>query len=121
MTSALGSKGSTWQWRKIRMTILVRDKHRCQYCGEPADTVDHVVPRSQGGGDEPSNLVACCRRCQVRPVTGHPSGAGVDRLRAQRSVFKDRRVPDMPLSLPNTHETGSSGSVVTRSYTRRPA
>ena len=32
-----------------RRTVLARDGHRCQYCGRPADSVDHVIPRSRGG------------------------------------------------------------------------
>jgi hypothetical protein len=35
----------------------------CVYCGDPAQTLDHIVPRSKGGPDEPSNLVPACRRC----------------------------------------------------------
>src|SRR5690606_18865309 len=29
-----------------RRAIFARDDHRCQYCGEPADSIDHVIPRS---------------------------------------------------------------------------
>ncbi len=46
-----------------KANVLTRDKHRCGYCARPADTVDHVVPRSRGGGSVWTNLVACCRRC----------------------------------------------------------
>lgn len=35
----------------------------CAYCGEHADTLDHVVPRHKGGLTVRSNLVSCCRRC----------------------------------------------------------
>ena len=33
-----------------RRAVLHRDEHRCQYCGSQAESVDHVVPRSRGGG-----------------------------------------------------------------------
>ena len=46
-----------------RRGVLRRDGYRCAYCGEGADTIDHVHPRSRGGGTTWSNLVACCRRC----------------------------------------------------------
>lgn len=46
-----------------RRGVLRRDSHRCAYCGGHATTVDHVVPRSRGGGDDWENLVACCVRC----------------------------------------------------------
>lgn len=49
-----------------RRTVLQRDRGLCAYCGEPADTVDHVVPRSRGGRHEWTNVVAACRRCNHR-------------------------------------------------------
>lgn len=36
----------------------------CDYCGTwIAATIDHVVPRSQGGGNERANLVSACWSC----------------------------------------------------------
>lgn len=49
-----------------RRTVLQRDGQRCAYCTGPADTVDHVVPRSRGGRHEWSNVVAACVRCNHR-------------------------------------------------------
>lgn len=46
-----------------RRTVLHRDGHRCAYCAGPADTVDHVHPRSRGGVHEWTNVVAACSRC----------------------------------------------------------
>ena len=46
-----------------RRGVLRRDRHLCAYCGTTAGTVDHVLPRSRGGGDTWENLVACCLRC----------------------------------------------------------
>ncbi|MFB8386928.1 HNH endonuclease [Microbacterium sp. NPDC055910] len=46
-----------------RRGVLRRDSHRCAYCGTPASTIDHVLPRSRGGADSWENLVACCLRC----------------------------------------------------------
>ena len=63
--SALRSTGSTRQWTKIKQRILRRDQFICQYCGQEADTVDHVVPRRLGGLDNDENLVAACRRCNL--------------------------------------------------------
>lgn len=50
-------------WRELAASILRRDEHRCHWCGDAADTADHVIPKALGGTDEPSNLVAACRRC----------------------------------------------------------
>jgi len=46
-----------------RRGVLRRDSNRCGYCGAPANTIDHVLPRSRGGKDSWENLVACCLRC----------------------------------------------------------
>lgn len=35
----------------------------CAYCGRPAQTLDHVVPVTRGGADEPSNTVPACYGC----------------------------------------------------------
>jgi len=48
-----------------RKNIIKRDGHRCQYCGETAGpmTVDHIVPRLDGGKDSWENLVCACIKC----------------------------------------------------------
>lgn len=54
-------------FKKVPLTkrnILRRDDYTCQYCGSHDDlTLDHVQPKSRGGLDSWTNLVACCRRC----------------------------------------------------------
>jgi 5-methylcytosine-specific restriction endonuclease McrA len=49
-----------------RRAVLARDAHRCVYCSVRADTIDHVVPRSRGGRNEWTNVVAACARCNHR-------------------------------------------------------
>jgi len=49
-----------------RRAVFARDEHCCQYCGEPADSLDHVVPRSRGGEHVWENVVAACRPCNLR-------------------------------------------------------
>lgn len=49
-----------------RKAVMARDGHRCQYCGARADSIDHVTPRSRGGGHTWDNVVAACRPCNVR-------------------------------------------------------
>lgn len=49
-----------------RAALMCRDRFSCAYCGDPADTVDHVVPRSRGGEHTWENCVACCSACNHR-------------------------------------------------------
>jgi 5-methylcytosine-specific restriction endonuclease McrA len=46
-----------------RKAVYKLTKHKCFYCGEPASTIDHVIPRSHGGSHDADNLVAACHRC----------------------------------------------------------
>src|ERR1700727_2750459 len=45
-----------------RRSVLRRDGGLCVYCSQPADTIDHVIPRSRGGTHDWSNVVAACKR-----------------------------------------------------------
>jgi 5-methylcytosine-specific restriction endonuclease McrA len=60
-----------------RRAVFGRDGHRCQYCGEIADSLDHVTPRSRGGAHSWDNVVACCRRCNLRKGDRMPAEAGL--------------------------------------------
>lgn len=55
--------------KRLRYEILRRDNHACRYCGGTAPdvalTVDHVVPVTLGGRDDPANLVTACRDCNA--------------------------------------------------------
>jgi 5-methylcytosine-specific restriction endonuclease McrA len=61
--SQTAKHGSTTRWRKRRALILKMHDYLCAYCGDEADTVDHLIPMSKGGTDHPENLVAACRNC----------------------------------------------------------
>jgi 5-methylcytosine-specific restriction endonuclease McrA len=49
-----------------RRAVFARDGGRCQYCAAPAESIDHVVPRSRGGEHVWENVVAACRACNTR-------------------------------------------------------
>lgn len=53
--------------RATRAAIRDRYDGRCVVCEtEGASTVDHVIPVSRGGDDDPSNLQLLCRSCNSR-------------------------------------------------------
>jgi 5-methylcytosine-specific restriction endonuclease McrA len=82
-----------------RRGVFARDGHRCQYCGDHADSIDHVIPRSRGGGHTWDNVVAACRTCNVRKR---------DRLLEETSMVLRRR-PAQPREL--TWVTVAAGTV----------
>jgi 5-methylcytosine-specific restriction endonuclease McrA len=53
-----------------RRNIFARDNNQCQYCGKKFPTselsLDHVLPRSQGGKTTWDNIVCACVECNVR-------------------------------------------------------
>jgi 5-methylcytosine-specific restriction endonuclease McrA len=68
-----------------RKNILTRDGFSCQYCGRDFQsgdlTVDHIVPKVQGGPNEWTNVVACCRACNIKKGGRTPRQAGMQLVR----------------------------------------
>ncbi|GLY92771.1 HNH endonuclease [Actinoplanes sp. NBRC 103695] len=65
------SRGPSWS----RAGVLGRDRRRCAYCGRTATTIDHVLPRSRGGGNSWLNTVAACGGCNQRKGDRTPAEA----------------------------------------------
>jgi 5-methylcytosine-specific restriction endonuclease McrA len=62
--------------RLSRHAILARDNYVCQYCGSGKDlTIDHVIPRWRGGRHTWDNVVACCRKCNLKKGEKTPAQA----------------------------------------------
>jgi 5-methylcytosine-specific restriction endonuclease McrA len=51
---------------RFRQQILSAWEHRCCYCGEHAQSLDHVLPKARGGLTVPENLVPACLGCNRR-------------------------------------------------------
>lgn len=68
-----------------RRNLFARDRNRCQYCGHHFPTselsIDHVMPRSQGGGDSWTNLVCACIRCNAKKGGRTPTQASMALIR----------------------------------------
>ena len=63
-------RGYGHSWDKLRAVILSRDSHCCVMCDAlgrttPANTVDHITPKSLGGSDRPDNLQSLCQDCHA--------------------------------------------------------
>jgi len=72
-----------YQRRLTRFEVFHRDKHTCQYCGRDTKelTLDHVLPRSQGGPHTWENVVSCCFSCNRRKAGLTPAQAGMKLIR----------------------------------------
>jgi 5-methylcytosine-specific restriction endonuclease McrA len=69
--------------RLTRREVFNRDRQMCQYCGNTARdlTLDHVLPRSRGGGTSWENVVSACVRCNHRKAGRTPREANMRLLR----------------------------------------
>lgn len=77
------------QLRLSRHSILARDNYTCQYCGGRRDlTIDHVIPRWMSGPHSWDNLVACCRKCNLKKADKTPVQANMKlRTRPKRPHY----------------------------------
>ncbi len=86
--------------RLTRRNIYARDRSHCQYCGKKFSTseltLDHILPRSRGGGMSWTNLVCCCVKCNVRKGGRTPAEA---HMRLVTEPIKPRRSPAITLHL----------------------
>jgi 5-methylcytosine-specific restriction endonuclease McrA len=86
-----------------RRNIFARDNNQCQYCGKKFPTselsLDHIVPRSQGGISTWENIVCACVACNVKKGGRTPKEAHMHLIRKPE---KPKRSPMLNLKL--THK-----------------
>jgi hypothetical protein len=89
--------------KRLRFEILRRDAHACRYCGAAAPdvrlTVDHVIPITLGGRDDPENLVTACAGCNAGKTSIAPDSSLVanvadDALRWARAMVMAAELAD---------------------------
>ena len=83
-----------------RRNLFARDRNQCQYCGRHFPTselsIDHVTPRTQGGGDTWQNLVCACIKCNAKKGGRTPAQANI---RLIREPVQPKRNPVITLRL----------------------
>jgi len=70
--------------RKLtRLEVFNRDQYTCQYCGKQTHqlTLDHVIPRHQGGEHIWENVVGACIPCNRHKAGKTPSEAAMKLIR----------------------------------------
>ena len=73
-----------------RFRIFVRDRFRCQYCGQKRAahelTLDHITPRARAGRSTPENLATACVACNTRKGSRTPEEARMPLLTPQKAL-----------------------------------
>lgn len=72
-----------------RQNLFLRDQFTCQYCGKllknPKErTIDHVIPKSRGGKTVWTNVVLCCKKCNLKKGNRTPEEAGLKLLKTPK-------------------------------------
>jgi hypothetical protein len=88
----------THEWPVAMAREVIRRKgQKCQGCGKPWETLDHIVPFSRGGKTRVSNLQPMCNACN-RSKGDALLYAELTRLaRRPRSTLQAPKVPPSPL------------------------
>src|SRR5262249_33283829 len=105
---------------EIREYLLLKWGYRCAYCRQRATRweLDHIVPRSRGGRNRPSNLALACKPCndakdnRTAAEFGHPEVQAQTKapLRDAAAVNSTRQaLHQRLLALDLPVETGSGG------------
>lgn len=110
------SKVPKQQVKFNRRNVFARDHNSCQYCGNRCSTselsLDHIIPRSRGGGACWENMVCACVRCNVRKGGRTPDEANMHLI---RRAVKPRRNPVVSVSLAD-HRYSSWKQFLERAY-----
>ena len=74
-----------WKYKKkpdySKRGVLRRDNFTCQYCGLPGNTLDHILPLSQGGKSTWLNTAAACFSCNQKKRNRTPEQANMRLIR----------------------------------------
>lgn len=119
-------KGEMCGYDSVKEYVKIRDNFKCHYADVRSDipcsgklTVDHIIPRSKGGTDNPSNLVCCCEEhnrakgnMSYKEFTGkNPPTIEDFKATVFMNVLKDYLVPMLKYIAPTSYTFGL--------YTRR--
>ena len=92
-------KVRSWIWGWIALGIYRRDKYHCTECGidvsAPFVTYEahHIIPRSRGGTEHPSNLRTVCSECHRKYTNELLGSMSIERKMEKLTVFTKSHPP----------------------------
>ena len=80
--------------KRLRFEVFERDGFTCQYCGRTTPAVilevDHVIPVSKQGSNEPENLITACIDCN-RGKHNHDLKASPEELSDRLALLREKQ------------------------------
>ena len=120
-------KGLKFGFANTKAFVLNRDKYTCQHCKTKQGTLEvhHIVFRSNGGSDEPDNLITLCRQCHRELHLGKFSlknTKGLKRKNKQAAATQMNILRSMIIKKFNLHFTETYGFITkeVRQYLNLP-
>ena len=99
-----------------REMVMRRDKGLCHLCGDPhADAIDHIVPVSWGGSDDPANLAPAHTSCNSSKRDARPDAWTWNRP----SMWLDGYGPNAGMGGHSRGELGFRGAVTALAHDSR--
>ena len=76
--------------KRFRQSIYEAWNHLCAYCGKPATSLDHIIPKFKSGSSNRHNLVPACRCCNH-----HKASMDMEEWYRQQDYFTEQRLEDI--------------------------
>ena len=119
-------KGLKFGFANTKAFVLNRDKYTCQHCKTKQGTLEvhHIIFRSNGGSDEPDNLITLCRHCHKELHLGkiNLNTKGLKRKNAQAAATQMNILRSMIIKKFNLKFTETYGFITkeVRQYLNLP-
>ena len=119
-------KGLKFGFANTKAFVLNRDKYTCQHCKTKQGILEvhHIIFRSNGGSDEPDNLITLCRHCHKELHLGkiNLNIKGLKRKNKQAAATQMNILRSMIIKKSNLHFTETYGFITkeVRQYLNLP-
>ena len=112
-------KGETFGYYDIRYYVFHRDNYTCQVCKKSKDKIlntHHIIYKSHGGSDRPSNLITVCTDCHTHK--NHQKGSILYKwMQENKKVPSYKETPFMNTIRRKIYKKYPEAKIVYGSYT----
>lgn len=77
----MSKRGKRGLSKSVKVWLIKSYGGKCQYCGKPGDTLDHIIPLSKGGARGSTNVTLACQDCN------NEKGNRLDYITEERQAY----------------------------------